>query len=145
MIRCQRIKLHIRWGRAPRNRMIQCRVKVNRQEGDNTASRPFDREHTTTKISSSQGTGMAKRTPTTTDEIARERILDLTTISQRALITTGLRISTKGLLNVGMLDTNFHRALYPLFHVLRRAFLRLRSRVVACGGGGSGLLIATSR
>ena len=53
--------------------------------------------------------------PTTTDEVKKARIPDLTTISHWALVTTGLRIFVNGLLNAGTLNTRFHRVLHPSF------------------------------
>jgi hypothetical protein len=115
--------------------------KVNLRERDNAGARPFVQKCTTTKISSSQGTGTATRTPTPTNEVARARILDLTMISQWTLITTGLRMFAKGLLNVETLKIHFHRTPpFPPLHI--EPFLRLRSRRVVCGGGRGGLLTA---
>jgi hypothetical protein len=58
--------------------------------------------------------------PTTTDEIKKARIPDLTTISHWALVTMGLRIFVNGLLNAGTLNTRFHQVLHtspPVSHL----------------------------
>jgi hypothetical protein len=53
--------------------------------------------------------------PTTTDEIKKARIPDLTTTFHWALVATGLRIFVKELLTDGTLNTRFHQVLYPSF------------------------------